>query len=161
MRIFMKRMHLRELPDLSIFSPIIQKLPIAKVNFVVCNNLDTLIWLANLASLEIHITLSKTGSYESPDLLFFDIDPEPPLGFDDVIDVSQVVRERLEDAGLVSFVKDLGKKGTPYRGPSPVQVTGSAKSREFAHRIGKDIAKDTARVVSEFPRSRDPGTIFH
>jgi DNA primase len=36
-----------------------------QVNFVVCNNLDTLIWLANLASLEIHLTLSKTSSYES------------------------------------------------------------------------------------------------
>ena len=34
------------------------------------------------------------------------------------------------------------------------------KVREFAHHIGKDIAKDTPHIVSEFPRSRDPGTIF-
>ena len=96
-----------------------------EVNFVVCNNLDTLIWLANLASLELHITLSKTGSYESPDLLFFDIDPEPPLGFDDVIDVSLIVRKRLEDAGLVAFAKTSGKKGlhivVPLQYRSPVR----------------------------------------
>ena len=129
------------------------------VNFVVCNNLDTLIWLANLASLELHITLSKTGSYESPDLLFFDIDPEPPLGFDDVIEVSRVVRKRLEDAGLVAFAKTSGKKGLHIIVPLSVGHR-FADVREFAHRIGREIAKDTSRVVSEFPRSRDPGTIF-
>jgi len=129
------------------------------VNFVVCNNLDTLIWLANLASLELHITLSKTGSYESPDLLFFDIDPEPPLGFDDVIEVSLVVRKRLEDAGLVAFAKTSGKKGLHIIVPLSAGHR-FAVVREFAHRIGREIAKDTSRVVSEFPRSRDPGTIF-
>ena len=50
-----------------------------EVKFVLCNNLDTLLWLANLASLELHITLSTKESYENPDLLLLDIDPEPPL----------------------------------------------------------------------------------
>jgi len=130
-----------------------------EVNFVVCNNLDTLIWLANLASLEIHLTLSKTGSYESPDFLLFDIDPEPPLGFNEVIDVSFVVREHLAAAGMVAYVKTSGKKGLHIVVPlSDGHRFGEV--REFAHRIGKDIAKDTPHVVSEFPRSRDPGTIF-
>jgi bifunctional non-homologous end joining protein LigD len=130
-----------------------------EVNFVVCNNLDTLIWLANLASLEIHITLSKTGSYEYPDLLLFDIDPEPPLGFDDVIDVSFIVREHLENAGMLAYVKTSGKKGLHIVVPLHASQR-FVEVREFAHRIGKDIAKDTPHVVSEFPRSRDPGTIF-
>ena len=130
-----------------------------EVNFVVCNNLDTLIWLANLASLEIHITLSKTGSYESPDLLLFDIDPEPPLGFDDVIDVSWVVREHLETAGMMSYAKTSGKKGLHIVVPLRTGYR-FGDVREFAHRIGKNVAKDTPHVVSEFPRSRDPGTIF-
>ncbi|HET6580518.1 MAG TPA: non-homologous end-joining DNA ligase, partial [Methanoregula sp.] len=130
-----------------------------EVNFVVCNNLDTLIWLANLASLEIHLTLSKTGSYESPDLLLFDIDPEPPLGFDEVIEVSSVVREHLGAAGMVAYVKTSGKKGLHIVVPL---LAGHrfGDVRDFAHRIGKDIAKDIPHVVSEFPRSRDPGTIF-
>ena len=129
------------------------------VHFVLCNNLDTLIWLANLASLEVHVTLSTTGAYESPDLLLFDIDPEPPLTFDDVIDVSHVVREHLENYGLHPYVKTSGKKGVHIIVPL---VAGYRFSdvREFAHRIGKDIARDTLHVVSEFPRSRDPGTIF-
>jgi bifunctional non-homologous end joining protein LigD len=130
-----------------------------EVNFVVCNNLDTLMWLANLASLEIHITLSKIRSYESPDLILFDIDPEPPLGFDDVIDVSFIVRKHLEDAGMLAYVKTSGKKGLHIVVPLHAGKR-FGEVREFAHRIGKDIAKDTPHVVSEFSRSRDPGTIF-
>ena len=129
------------------------------VHFILCNILDTLVWIANLASLEIHTTLSTTASYESPDLLLFDIDPEPPLGFDDVIDVALVVREQLASRGLRPYVKTSGKKGVHIVVPI---VTGYrfAIVREFAHGIGKVIARETPRVVSEFPRSQEPGTVF-
>ncbi len=129
------------------------------VRFVLCNNLDTLIWIANLASLEIHTTLSTAASYESPDLLLFDIDPEPPLTFDDVIDVAHVVREHLEARGIHPFVKTSGKKGVHIVVPL---VAGHSFStvRDFAHGIGKEIARDTAHIVSEFPRSKEAGTIF-
>jgi bifunctional non-homologous end joining protein LigD len=129
------------------------------VHFVLCNNLDTLIWIANLASLEIHTTLSTTVSYTSPDLLLFDIDPEPPLTFDDVIEAAHIVRDLLVERGIASFVKTSGKKGVHILVPL---VTGYSftEVREFAHRIGKEIARDTPHVVSEFPRSRDAGTIF-
>jgi bifunctional non-homologous end joining protein LigD len=129
------------------------------VHFVLCNNLDTLIWIANSASLEIHTTLSTTGSYESPDLLLFDIDPEPPLGFDEVIDVAFVVREQLEQAGMQPYIKTSGKKGVHIVVPL-VPGYRFTEVREFAHGIGKNIARDTPHVVSEFPRSRDAGTIF-
>ena len=129
------------------------------VHFVLCNNLDTLIWLANLASLEIHATLSTTGSYESPDLLLFDIDPEPPLTFDHVIDVAHVVREQLENAGLRPYLKTSGKKGVHIVVPL-VPGYRFSEVRDFAHGIGKEIARNTPHVVSEFPRSRDAGTVF-
>jgi bifunctional non-homologous end joining protein LigD len=129
------------------------------VHFVLCNNLDTLIWMANLASLEIHTSLSTTASYESPDLLLFDIDPEPPLSFDDVIDVAHVVRGHLEDRGLRPFVKTSGKKGVHIVVPL-VAGTPFSGARDFAHGIGREIARDTPHVVSEFPQSRDKGTVF-
>jgi bifunctional non-homologous end joining protein LigD len=129
------------------------------VHFVVCNNLDTLIWLANLASLEIHTALSTVSSDTSPDLLLFDIDPEPPLTFDAVIEIAHVVRERLEDRGIRPFVKTSGKKGVHVVVPLVTGYTFS-EIRDFAHGVGKDVARDTPRVVSEFPRSRDPGTVF-
>jgi bifunctional non-homologous end joining protein LigD len=129
------------------------------IRYVLCNNLDTLIWIANLASLEIHTTLSTTRSYDSPDLLLFDIDPEPPLTFDNVIGVAHVVREHLEHSGIRSFVKTSGRKGVHIVVPL---VPGYPFStvRDFTHRIGRDIARNTPLVVSEFPHSRDKGTVF-
>ena len=130
-----------------------------QVDFVVCNNLDTLLWLANLASLELHMTLSTTGSYENPDILLFDIDPEPPLTFDDVIRVAHIVREHLGNEGLVPYVKTSGKKGLHIVVPlAPGYRFDTVQA--FAHGVGKVLAKNTPHVVSEFPHSRDPGTIF-
>jgi bifunctional non-homologous end joining protein LigD len=129
------------------------------VRFVLCNNLDTLIWIANLASLEIHSTLSTATSYTSPDLLLFDIDPEPPLTFNNVIDVAHVVREHLEVLGIRPYIKTSGKKGVHIVVPL-VAGHSFSEAREFVHRIGKDIARDIPQVVSEFPRSRDKGTVF-
>jgi bifunctional non-homologous end joining protein LigD len=126
---------------------------------VLCNNLDTLIWLANLASLELHTTLSTAGSYDTPDLLLFDIDPEPPLTFDEVIDAARIVRDHLESAGMLSFVKTSGKKGLHV----VVPLSGGHRFEEvraFAHTMGRTIARDSPVLVAEFTRSRDPGTIF-
>jgi bifunctional non-homologous end joining protein LigD len=130
-----------------------------EVHFVLCNNLDTLIWLANLASLELHVTLSSAATYDSPDLLLFDIDPEPPLSFDDTIDVAHSVHERLEDARIQSYVKTSGKKGLHIVVPLRAGYRFE-EIRTFAHNLGKKIARDTKNVVSEFPHSQDPGTIF-
>lgn len=129
------------------------------IRYVLCNNLDTLIWLANLAALELHTSLSTSESYDSPDFLLFDIDPEPPLTFKDVIDVSLILRDHLENAGIRSFAKTSGKKGLHV----VVPLSGGHRFedvRAFAHTMGKTIARDSNRVVAEFAHSRDPGTIF-
>jgi len=130
-----------------------------EIRYVMCNNLDTLIWLANLAALELHTTLSTSESYDTPDFLLFDIDPELPLTFDDVIDVSLMLREHLENDGIRSFVKTSGKKGLHV----VVPLSGGHRFedvRAFAHTMGKTIARDSPSVVAEFAHSRDPGTIF-
>ena len=82
-----------------------------ELSYIVCNQLDTLIWMANLASLEIHMCLSATDYFENPDLVLIDIDPEPPLNFRDVVDVVILVKEKLDALGLRSYVKTSGKKG--------------------------------------------------
>jgi bifunctional non-homologous end joining protein LigD len=129
------------------------------VHFVVCNNLDTLLWAANLAALELHISLSTIRSYETPDLLLFDIDPEPPLTFSDVCSVGRIVHDHLTDAGIRPYVKTSGKKGLHIVVPL-LPGHQFREVREFCHAMGKKIARESPIVVSEFPRSRDPGTIF-
>lgn len=130
-----------------------------EINYIVCNNLDTLIWMANLAALEINITLSTIENYDSPDLVFFDIDPEPPCSFDNVMDVALLLKEKLDELNFRSFVKTSGKKGLHVVFPI-IQSYNFKQTREFVHQFGKFLTRESDLVVSEFRNSRDPGTIF-
>lgn len=130
-----------------------------EINYIVGNNLDTLIWMANLATLEINITLSTIDDYETPDLVFFDIDPEPPCSFDNVIDIAFLLKEKLDELNLRSFVKTSGKKGLHVVLPI-IRSYNFKQTREFVHQFGKFLARESDIVVSEFRNSQDPGTVF-
>jgi len=129
------------------------------VNYVVCNNLDTLLWLANLAALEIHIPLSKIDSYEKPDMILFDIDPEPPADINDACEVAKVLREKLEAFSLKSYPKTSGKKGLHIVVPIVPEYSYD-QTREFVHQVGKHLEKEIDIVVSEFSHSQEPGTVY-
>ncbi len=130
-----------------------------ELNYIICNDLDTLIWMANLASIEINITLSTIDNYDIPDLVLFDIDPESPCSFDDVINVALSLKEKLDELNFRSFVKTSGKKGLHVVLPV-IRSYNFKQTREFVHQFGKFLARQSDLVVSEFRNSRDPGTIF-
>jgi bifunctional non-homologous end joining protein LigD len=129
------------------------------VNYIVCNDLDTLIWLANLAAIEIHMPLSKVDAREKPDFVFFDIDPEPPASYADAVAVANLLKEKLDQLGLMSYVKTSGKKGLHVLIPI-VREHDFSTTRAFVHQIGQHLSKELAIVVSEFGESRMPGKVF-
>ena len=129
------------------------------VNYIVCNDLDTLIWLANLAALEIHMPFSKIDNLDKPDLLFFDIDPEPPATLSDAAEASLLLKDKLLDLGLNPFVKTSGKKGLHVVIPIVPEHTFE-KARAFVHGIGVELAKKSDKVVSEFKDTKKPGKVF-
>jgi bifunctional non-homologous end joining protein LigD len=129
------------------------------VNYVLCNNLDTLIWLANLAAIEIHMPLSKADSREKPDFAFFDVDPEPPATFEDATTVALLLKEKLDNLGLESYVKTSGKKGLHVLIPL-VPEYSFPETRTFVHKIGQQLAKEQPLVVSELPETKKPGKVF-
>ena len=129
------------------------------VNYVLCDQLDTLIWLANLGSIEIHTPLFRADMKEKPDFVFFDIDPEPPVSFEETINVALLLKQKLDEAGLKSFVKSSGKKGFHVLVPI-VREYEFTDTRKFAHRIGEELAKETKIVVSEARDSKKPGTVY-
>jgi bifunctional non-homologous end joining protein LigD len=129
------------------------------VNYVLCNNLDTLIWLANLAAIEIHMPLSKADSREKPDFAFFDIDPEPPATFKDAATVALILKEKFDNLGFDSYVKTSGKKGLHVLIPI-VPEYSFRETRPFVHKIGQQLAKEQALVVSEFTETKKPGKVF-
>ena len=129
------------------------------VNYIIVNDLDTLIWLANLAAIEIHMPLSRVDAREKPDFVLFDIDPEPPAGFDDAIAVALLLKEKLDQLGLQPYIKTSGKKGFHIVIPIVREYT-YGRTREFAHVIGQFLARESEIVVSEFSETKTPNKVF-
>jgi bifunctional non-homologous end joining protein LigD len=129
------------------------------VNYVLCNDLDTLIWIANLAAIEIHTPLSKADSRETPDFAFFDVDPEPPATFQDATTVALLLKEKFDTLGLESYVKTSGKKGLHLLIPI-VPEYAFRETRRFVHKIGQQLAKEHDLVVSELSETKKPGKVL-
>ena len=110
------------------------------VNYMVCNDLDTLIWLANLATLEIHMPFSTVDDLEKPDFLFFDIDPEPPATTSDAAEVSIQLKDKLVEFRLTPFIKTSGKKGLHVVIPIVPEHTFE-ETRAFVHQSRDRISQ--------------------
>ena len=129
------------------------------VHYVICNDLDTLIWLANLATLEIHMPFSTINDLDKPDLLFFDVDPEPPATLTDAAEVALLLKDKLGAFGLTPSIKTSGKKGLHVVVPIVLEHTFE-ETRAFVHKIGIDLARENEIVVSEFKDTKKPGKVF-
>jgi bifunctional non-homologous end joining protein LigD len=81
------------------------------IHFCICDDLPTLVWLANLADLELHPSLSKAPEVERPTLMAFDLDPGPPAGLRECCEVAVILRDALGGIGLECFAKTSGSKG--------------------------------------------------
>jgi bifunctional non-homologous end joining protein LigD len=129
------------------------------VRYIVCDDLDTLVWLANLAALELNIMLSRTDAPSTPDMLLFDLDPEPPAGFPEATIAAVHLADILDDLGLASYPKTSGKKGLHVVVPLEKRYRFD-QTRQFVHAVGLLLAKESSLIVSELSQTRDPGTVF-
>ena len=75
------------------------------------DDLATLMWVQNLASLELHVPLARAASPETPDSMVFDLDPGDGAGIPECARVALILRELLARVGLAGFAKTSGKKG--------------------------------------------------
>jgi len=137
------------------------------VTHVVIDDLPTLMWAANLASLELHAPMWKVpstprqpGDQEPrPDLIVFDLDPGEPATVVECCRVAEELRPMLADAGLVALPKTSGGKGLQLyariSGVSPDEA--SEQARDFAQEL------ERARpdlVISRMTRSLRPGKVL-
>jgi bifunctional non-homologous end joining protein LigD len=91
------------------------------INFCVCDDLPTLVWLANLADLELHPSLSFVDDILRPTVMAFDLDPGPPAGLAECCQVALILREALGRLGLECFAKTSGSKGIQVYVPLNVE----------------------------------------
>ena len=81
------------------------------IDFCVVNDAASLLWLVNLASIELHISLARGSDVHKPTAMVFDMDPDPELGVIAAARVALWVRDELKELGLESFPKTSGSKG--------------------------------------------------
>ena len=83
----------------------------SNVDYLVCSNEATLIYMANLGCIEMHPWHSRMQSWESPDWCLIDLDPSDGNSFQQVIDTAQVVKQVLDSIGAEACVKTSGSSG--------------------------------------------------
>ena len=82
-----------------------------KKDYIVATEPATLVWLANLAALELHQLHSRKPVYDCPDYMVFDLDPPEGYDFTAVVGIALELRTYLESFGYTPFVKTTGGKG--------------------------------------------------
>ncbi|HMK57326.1 MAG TPA: non-homologous end-joining DNA ligase, partial [Dissulfurispiraceae bacterium] len=81
------------------------------VDYIIATEDASLVWLANLASIELHQMHCRSPHFDRPDYFVFDLDPPETYKFADVVEIAYKLREHLEAFGYHTFVKTTGRKG--------------------------------------------------
>jgi bifunctional non-homologous end joining protein LigD len=131
-----------------------------KIDFCVCDGLPTLIWMAQLAAVELHPSLSLARAPTRPTVLAFDLDPGPPADVVDCCRVGLRLRDMFEHFGIRSFAKTSGSKGLQIYIPLNDKVHYE-QTKPFAKAIAQLLEKQTPdAVVSKMKKVEREGKVF-
>ncbi len=138
------------------------------IDFCVCEDRPTLVWMAQLASIELHPSLSLAAAPDRPTVLAFDLDPGPPADVLDCCRVALRVRELLDHFGVQCFPKTSGSKGLQVYVPlNDERVAYEAEdaaeqaTKPFARAIAQLLEKQTPDlVVSKMKKAERQGKVF-
>lgn len=129
------------------------------IDYVVVDDLATLVWTANLAALELHVHQWRVDAAE-PDLVVFDLDPGPPATVVECCQVACLLRPLLEVDGLEPLAKTSGSKGLQLY----ARADGFASSEEtsaYAKRLAQRLEKEHPDlVVHRMTKSLRPGKVL-
>ena len=131
-----------------------------ELNFVVCDDLATLTWLAQLAALELHPSLALAKDPDRPTVVAFDLDPGPPADVIDCCRVALRLRDMFSGLGLECFPKTSGSKGLQVYLPLNTK-TGFEQTKPFAHTVAKVLERDEPKkVISKMKKELRKGKVF-
>jgi len=130
--------------------------------YVMVEDLPTLVWTANLAGLELHVPqwrIDDDDVAEPPDLLVFDLDPGPSTTVVECCLVAELIREVLDEDGLVGHPKTSGAKGLQLY--APVVATGGRTTSEYAKAVAERLAREHPdTITATMARRERPGKVF-
>jgi len=121
------------------------------IDYIVCNNKATLLYVANLGCIEINPWNSTTKKIGYPTWMVIDIDPSDKNTFTEVVDTALAVKIVLDKAGVSSYCKTSGASGlhvyTPLKNKYDYVTV-----RDFAHIIAS-IAQEQLPEITSLERS--------
>jgi len=125
------------------------------IDYAVIEELAALVWVANLATLELHTPMWRVGG-GGPDLLVFDLDPGPGTSIVECCEVALLLRPLLEAEGLTPIAKTSGSKGMQVYARTHVPDT-SSYAKELAQRLEKQRPQ---LVVHRMAKALRPGKVL-
>src|SRR5215831_11331791 len=128
--------------------------------YCVASDLPTLVWLANLADLELHVSLSVAPDMQRPTVIAFDLDPGPPADIVQCCQVGLWVRDIFAGFGMEAFAKTSGSKGLQVYVPLNTPVTYD-QTKPFANAIARLLeSRYPDRIVSDMKKSLRTNKVF-
>jgi bifunctional non-homologous end joining protein LigD len=130
------------------------------IHFCVVDDLATLVWLANLADLELHTYLHRAPALDRPTMLVFDLDPGPPADAVTCCEVALLLRALLDRLELASFPKTSGSKGVQVYVPLNTPVDYES-TKAFARAVAEQLeAERPDLVVSSMKKALRAGKVL-
>jgi bifunctional non-homologous end joining protein LigD len=116
------------------------------IKYFVCDDEESLVYIANMGAIPLHIWASRVGTLEQPDWCVLDLDPkEAP--FSDVIRCAQVLHRICESCGLPNYVKTTGKTGLHVMVPLGRQLT-YAQSRTLGELLARVMLREVGDIAT-------------
>ena len=130
------------------------------INYILINDLPTLVWSANLANLEIHPFLAKAPEISVPTMVVFDLDPGEGASLVQSCEVAFILRDLLDRLALESLLKVSGSKGIHVHVPLNTNVTYEM-TQAFAQSVAQYLASEHPKsIVSEMAKHKRKGKVF-
>lgn len=131
-----------------------------KIDFVIVDDVMTLVWLAQIASVECHAWTSRTPKLDEPDFAVMDLDPHEPIGFADVRAVASLVNVVLTKLGIRGFPKTSGGSGIQVFIPLAPGHT-YPEVREFCGAVGSLLRSAyPEKVTMEASKAKRAGKVY-
>jgi bifunctional non-homologous end joining protein LigD len=132
-----------------------------KIDFCVCQDLPTLVWVANLASLELHTSLSRARPIKRPTMMVFDLDPGPPAAILDCCRVGLLLRDTLAELKLESYPKTSGSKGLQVYVPLNTGDVTYDHTKPLSQALARHLEKEhPEQVVSSQKKELRKGKVL-
>jgi bifunctional non-homologous end joining protein LigD len=131
------------------------------IDYLLANDEATLIWLANLAALELHTPLARAEAIERPTALVFDLDPGEPATVIECCRVGLQLHGMFENLGLKSFAKTSGSKGLQLYVPLNSNTVTYEHTKPFAKTVAEMLEHAEGElVVSRMTKARRTGKVL-